>query len=157
MGNADRVIDLREDIDFIEQYIRLRNNYCDLLATDPVNAAGTAAWLDRSDVEIRGIVRDNRLVGISILYLERNGEIALFSEIKGSGLGGTLLSIIEKVARARSLQEVWAWVLIENAIAQRAFLKAGYRKEKKLEKLFHNETLEGVVFKKELSEDNISE
>lgn len=146
----DRIINLKEEADFIEQYVLLRNGYCDLLVTNPVNAADTGAWLNRDDVEIRGIVRGSRLIGVSILYLERKGEIAFFSEIRGSGLGGKLLSVIEAIAITRGLREVWAWVLSDNAVAQRAFLKSGYQREKESTREFKEQTMKGFIFRKEL-------
>jgi hypothetical protein len=148
--DSDRVVNLKKDVYFIEQYVKLRNHYGDLLVTNPVNVVETKEWLGREDIEIRGIVRDNLLIGAVILYLNRKGEIAFFSRIDRSGLGDKLLSIIEIAAKERGLREVWAWVLFDNVIAQRSFLKNGYQKEGDSTKAYRGQIMNGFVFRKEL-------
>lgn len=154
MVDGDRVVNLKIDEDFIEQYVQLRNRYCDLLVTNRVNAMETREWLKREDIEIRGIVRDDVLVGVVILFLNRKGEIAFFASIERTGLGSKLLSIIEIAAQARGLREIWAWVLCDNIIAQRAFLKNGYRKTENSTKAYRGQIRHGFVFRKALCKAN---
>ena len=98
MIDSDRIIDLKEEPAFIEQYVNLRNGYCDVLLTSPINVADTRIWLQRDDIEIRGIVRGHVLAGVVMLFLSRKGEIAFFTKHKGAGLGSRLLGIIEVAA-----------------------------------------------------------
>jgi ribosomal protein S18 acetylase RimI-like enzyme len=147
---SDRIINLKQATDCIQPYIELRNRYCELLLTDPVKVTETKEWLKQDDIEIRGVMRGNALVGIVILFLNRAGEIAFFSERKGLGHGSELLSIIEGVAKEKGLREVWAWVLRDNMIAQGAFLKNGYRREEETAKEYRGQTLKGFVFRKKL-------
>lgn len=145
---------MKEELNFIEQYVQLRNRYCDLLITNPVNTVETREWLKREDIEIRGIVHDNLLDGVVILFLNRKGEIAFFSRIKCSGIGGKLLSMIEIVAKEKGLREVWAWVLCDNVIAQRSFLTNGYLKSENSTKTYQNKIMNGYIFRKTLCKDN---
>lgn len=146
-----RIIDLKETGEFIDQYVRLRNSYAKLLLTLPVNATETKEWIKKNnDIEIRGLVENNILLGVIILYLNRDGEIAFFAKEKQKGIGSKLLNIIEKVAKGKELNSVWAWVLSSNAGAQKTFIKNGYLLEKKTEKRYNNKNLEGFVFRKKL-------
>lgn len=151
MVDGERLVDLKKELDFTEQYVQLRNRHRDLLITNPVNAAETREWLKREDIEIRGIVRGHLLVGVVILFLNRRGEIAIFAGSKGAGIGRKLLAIIEKIARERGLREVWAWVLSDNVIAQRTFLNSAYRQEENADKEHRGKTMPGFVFKKILA------
>jgi len=146
----DRIIDLRKDPDFIEQYVNLRNGYCDVLLTSPINVADTRIWLQRDDIEIRGIVRGHVLAGVVMLFLSRKGEIAFFTKHKGAGLGSRLLGIIEVAARERGLDGVWAWVLADNIGAQRAFEKNGFEKEGTFQKEYVGMMKHGIKYKKYL-------
>jgi len=150
LTDNDRIVNLKEEPDFVAQYVSLRNLYCDLLLTTPVNVPETKTWLERDDIEIRGIVRGNELIGIAILYLNRKGEIAFFAKHLHSGIGSRLLSVIETTARERGLQEVWAWVLTENTNAQKTFLKNGYRSDGESTKRYMGAEKTGVIFRKQI-------
>jgi len=123
-----KIIDLKEKEDFLDQYIHLRNKYVECLLTSPVTLSETKEWLKKSDIEVRGLVQDNVLVGVVILYLNRGGEIAFFVKEPNKGIGSQLLQIIQPVAKKKGLKSVWAWVLDENSIAQRTFEKNGFVK-----------------------------
>lgn len=151
MVEGDLIVNLREEADFVEQYVQLRNRYCDILLTTPVNIAETKEWLKNNEIEIRGITRNNKLIGVTILYLNRQGEIAFFTSITNRGVGSRLLSVIESVARERGLSEVWAWVLSDNIIAQRTFEKSGYRRVRESTKEYQKKTMNGFVLRKALS------
>jgi hypothetical protein len=148
--DCDYVVNLKVEKNFIEQYVQLRNLYCDFLVTNPVNIEETKQWLRREDIEIRGIVHNNLLVGVVILFLNRKGEITFFSRIGHPGLGSKLLSIIELAAKEKGLREIWAWVLYDNSIAQKTFLKNGYQKKERSTKKYNGKIMKGIIFKKEL-------
>lgn len=150
MIEAECIVNLKQAPDYIQPYIELRNRYCELLLTDPVNVTETNEWLKQDDIEIRGVIRGSALVGIVILFLNRAGEIAFFTERVGMGQGSALLSIIEGVAKEKGLREVWAWVLHDNMIAQRAFLKNCFRREEETAKQYRGQTMKGFVFRKKL-------
>lgn len=153
MDNADRVINLKKEELFIGQYVDLRNNYCELLLTEPVNVAETKKWLKRKDIEVRGIARGAILLGAVILYLNRSAEVAFFvgQKCRNKGIGSMLLNIIEEAAEEKKLNNLRAWVLFDNIIAQKTFIKNGYTLGTESERIYHGKKKRGVVFNKELS------
>lgn len=143
-----RVIDLKEETGYIEQYIHMRNSYIDMLLTSPVNKNDTVKWLQRKDVEIRGVVDGGVLVGVVILYLGREGEVAFFVKDKNKGIGSRLLSIVEDVARKMNLPFIWAWVLKDNTIAKRVFEKSGFINEGAQTRQRNGILYDGIKYKK---------
>jgi ribosomal protein S18 acetylase RimI-like enzyme len=148
-----RIVDLKKEDKFICQYITLRNSYCDMLLTSPVDMKGTEKWLKEKgdNVEILGLVESGDLSGVSILYLDKNGEIAFFSKDPNKGTGDRLLKIIEKAARSRKVSYIWAWVLKDNSIAQHVFEKNGFIKEKDDMREYGGVMKKGVFYRKGLS------
>ena len=76
---------------------------------------------------IRLIEEDNVVLGVVLLYPQRDGEVAFFTRNPRRGIGTRLLGIVEKLAREAQLPAVWAWVREDNPIAGRVFEKCGYR------------------------------
>ena len=100
------IIDLKKEAGFVDQYIELRNRYAELLLTSAVEMTGTRQWLKRGDIEIRGIADGGVLLGVVILYLDRDNEIAFFARERNRGIGSKLLSIIESVAVEKRLGSI---------------------------------------------------
>lgn len=146
-----QVIDLKENNPFIEQYVNLRNSYADLLISSEVNLSETKEWFSTADIEIKGLVEDDTLLGVVILYLKRDGEIAFFVKDKNKGIGTKLVNIIEKVAREKKLNFIRGWVLIDNMIARRVFEKSGFIKEGTSKREYKDTVIEGVKYKKYLN------
>jgi len=144
------IVDLKEHLSFLPQYVELRNRYVDLLLTTPVDPEETRKWLARQDVEIRCLIDDAIVLGSVILYLHRGGEVAFFVRTPGKGLASPLLQAIEQVARNRECTGVWAWVLLENERARKAFLKAGYIVDGITEKLHQQVLRRGYILRKQL-------
>lgn len=143
-----RLIDLREEPRFTAAYVCLRNRYTDLLLSAAVGVDETLRWLQRGDVTVRCLVRGNTLLGAAVLYLHREGEIALFTSEPGRGVGGRLLWAMEKTARERGLRSIWGWVLEGNARALKAFEKSGFVRRGMSIREFRGERLPGVRFDK---------
>lgn len=148
MSDKERVVDLKKEESFVEQYINLRNSYTGMLLTEPVNLSGTREWLKKADIEVIGLAEDNALLGAVILYLDRDGEIAFFAGEKNRGIGSKLLVLIEDVAKQKMLQSVCSWVLKENLIAQRVFEKNGFRKEGETVREYKGMSRQGIEYKK---------
>ncbi len=146
----ERIIDLKKEEGFIEAYISLRNRYHELLLTRPVYLAETKEWLKDNEVEIRGLVQDNVLLGVVILYLNRDGEIAVFVKDRHHGIGTKLLRTIEQVARKRNLESVWAWVVSDNRFGERTFLKNGYTIEGQSSRIYQGQSKTGNMFRRRL-------
>lgn len=145
------IIDLKKNRSFVGQYVDLRNKYADVLLTGPVTVDGTYAWLNGKDVEIRCLVENGILLGAVVLYLEKGGEIAFFAKDQGKGIGGTLLSIIEGVAREKEMRSIWAWVLSSNRAAQKTFLRNGYLLEGNSDRLYIGKVRQGVLLRKRMA------
>jgi len=152
LDKRERIIDLRQEETFIEEYVSLRNRYCELLLTQPVNTEQTKKWLHDGNVEVRGIVHDSDLRGIAILYLERQGEIAIFAETQHQGVGAKLLEVIEQVAREKGLDSVWAWVLSDNDAVHKTFKRNGYKRERESSRVYKNQSRRGILFRKNICE-----
>lgn len=143
-----KIIDLKEEEYFIEQYVTLRNNHTELLLTSPVSISETREWLKRNDIEVRGFVQDDVLLGVVILYKQKDGEVAFFVRYPGKGTGSKLLKEIEEVAREKKLRFIWAWVRKDNLIAQRVFEKNGFKKGEISKRESHDGVKLGTEYKK---------
>lgn len=150
MDKNEKIIDLKMTEKFTEEYVSLRNHYCEFLLTKPVNVLETRAWLKSNGIEVRGIVGNATLLGAVILYLKRKGEIAFFAKDQNRGIGSKLLKIIEKVAKENNLKSVWAWVLSDNLAAQKTFQKNGYTLESQSSRSYEKEERPGVIYRKEI-------
>jgi ribosomal protein S18 acetylase RimI-like enzyme len=148
--DSDRIVDLKKEPDFLEQYVEMRNQYREVLLTEPVDIAETRDWVRSDGIEISGLVRGRSLLGAAVLYLGNGGEIAFFARQPNEGIGSKLLEAIESVARKQKLSEVWAWVLSDNTIARRAFMKNGYRLDAESERTHHHEARSGVILRKDI-------
>jgi ribosomal protein S18 acetylase RimI-like enzyme len=145
------VVNLRNEKTYLEQYVQLRNEFCELLLTEPVTIDGTMRWLGAVDVEIRGIVEDNRLLGCVILYIDKNGEVTFFARDKNKGIGTYLLEIVQNIAIDRKLGKVWSWVLKDNIIARRVFEKSGFINVEDAVREYRGTKRNGVVFVKKIT------
>ena len=79
MDESVKVIDLKERRNFLQQYIDLRNQYCKVLLTSQVDLPETEDWMKGNLIEIRGMVKENILLGVVILYLHRGGKLPFLS------------------------------------------------------------------------------
>lgn len=146
-----RIVDIRTEPRFVAQYLELRNRHAEILMTEPVSDAETHEWLRTAAVEIKGLVRDDQLEGVALLYLERGGEVAFFTRQPGAGTGSRLLQVIEGAARLRGISSVWAWVRKENIIAQRAFEKNGYDSSGEESRIYRGEERRGILYRKRIA------
>ncbi len=141
-------IDLKTHRSYVQQYLDLRNALRDLLLTRQLTLEETIPWLDTTDTEIRCLVDDHIVVGVVMLYLEKNGEVSLFTKYPRKGLGSELLCIIEQVARERKIEKIWSWVLATNQAALGAIQKNGKTREAITTKRFGSREFTGVIFTK---------
>jgi GNAT superfamily N-acetyltransferase len=149
LDNRMEIIDLQEKEYFIEQYVHLRNRYAELLLTSPVTISETKEWFKKDDdIEVRGLVQDNILLGVVILYLNKDGEISFFVKSQNKGIGSHLLHIVAEVAGKKNLEFIWGWVLKDNFIAQRVFEKNGFVKQGISERKYRGEIKQGIRYKK---------
>jgi len=141
-------INLKTHRAYVQQYLELRNALRDMLLTRELTLEETIPWLDKTDTEIRCLVDHQEVVGVVMLYLEKNGEISFFTRYPRKGLGSELLRIIEHVAKERNVDKIWAWVLTTNQAAQAAFEKNGFTRETITTKRLGSREYSGVIFTK---------
>jgi len=55
-----RVVDIKKEHFFMEQYMNLRNRYADALLTACVDREGTEKWLAGENVEVRGLAEGDK-------------------------------------------------------------------------------------------------
>lgn len=144
------IVDLKKEAGFVGQYIELRNSYTELLLTSPVDMTGTIEWLKSSDIEIRGLAEGGILLGVVILYLDRDNEIAFFAKERNRGIGSKLLDVVESVAVTRGLKSVRSWVLEGNIAARRTFEKNGFIEAGISGREYQGSILQGIDYKKNL-------
>ena len=148
MDRHEQIIDLKRANSFLEQYVDLRNQYCEQLLTQPVGIEETKQWLKGTGIEVIGISREGLLSGVAILYLHRDGEIAFFVKKQKHGTGSRLLKMIERVARDKKIGSIWGWVLDDNIGAKKAFIKQGYILEKEMNRNDKGVMKRGIIFRK---------
>lgn len=142
------VVNLKVARSYIDQYVNLRNQYTQILLTRSVTAEETEKWLNSGEVSVRCLVLNGKVIGAVILNFQRDGEVTFFAAVTGRGIGQHLLAVIEKVAREKKLEAIWAWVLNENEAAQKAFIKSGYAREKEMNRIYEGRKVNGICFRK---------
>jgi hypothetical protein len=145
-----RKINIKKEMEFIDQYLELRNSYCSLLMTRPVQKAATLEWLSRDDIEAWGLADGSVLEGVALLYLAKRGEVSIFARRIRNGMGAPLLTMIEKVAACRGLSNVCAWTRADNRTAARVFARQGYAMSGSSAKEYEGELYEGFRWVKNL-------
>ena len=144
-----KVVDLkRSESKYIQQYVDLRNHYQDFLLCNTVSLESTVEWLERANVVVRAILCEDKLLGASVLYYDRDGEVAFFALEQGKGIGSALLKAIEEVAIKQGIPLIWAWMLEDNNIARRAFEKNGFVLFEHSSRVYNAQLKRGVVFRK---------
>lgn len=125
-AGGGEVVVLREHLEMINAYVAVRNRFCELLLTSPVNHEDTLKWLLSGNGEILCLREAEQFIGAVIIYFNRGGEIAIFVNTPGHGCGSILLKAIVDFAGRRGLKEVWAWVLLDNLPSCRLFDRFGF-------------------------------
>ena len=122
----DKIVNIRENIEFLDEYVSLRNKYVDNLLSHHVTLQDTLKWLNNTDVELYGLVKGKEIIGVILIYVEKGGEITFFVKYPGRGLGSVLLQTAEKFAIKMDIKRLYAWTRCDNVAARRSFEKNGY-------------------------------
>lgn len=107
----------------IKGVVRMRNKYHMELATLPIDIHAGVSWLLESALVIRVALKDGKVVGAAYVSRHHYGEVTLFTDIKGEGVGSLLLEAIEGAVGDVVL---WAWTPKNNERCQRLFERRGY-------------------------------
>ena len=145
-----RIINLKKEKSYLDQYVKLRNKNRMRLLSGAVNRADSEIWLQEKRIVALGVVKGRLLEGAVILYEQKKGEIAFFVRTPGKGIGTILLKNILKAAKKKKASYVWAWVLKSNKIAQHLFIKEGFLSLKETVRMFAGRERKGIFLKKSL-------
>ena len=117
--------------EIIEQYVRLRNRKKSYLNTSTVTMEQTFKWLSNENVYAKGLIKENKLYGVIIIYIDKNYELTFFAEHTGKGIGKILLGIADDIAKEKKIDKIWAWTLSSNLLAIKSLIGGGWNIMKK--------------------------
>lgn len=141
-----KIVNLREHIEFLHDYVALRNQYAEQLCSCLMSIEETYQWLHHQKVEVFLMIEDKTLLGVGILYLHKMGEVTLFVQEKNRGIASMLLHYIIQHGEAVNISKMWAWISTENKISQRVFTKYGFVLIKQKTKKYSNHLCEGLIY-----------
>ena len=70
-------VDLKQEPEWVEAYRVLRNRYCELLLTDPVDPREMEEWIPTTPALVHALISGSTLVGAYVIYAQRDHELAL--------------------------------------------------------------------------------
>jgi spore coat polysaccharide biosynthesis protein SpsF len=114
-------------VELLEQYVKLRNKYKDTLNSSIITLEGTKKWLEQNSAYLRGIVKQKMLIGVIIIYINKNYELTFFSKEIGMGVGKFLLNIADDIAEEKKIKKLWAWTSINNFPSIKSLEKNGWK------------------------------
>jgi len=143
-----QIINLKNNISYLSEYINLRNRYSRHLLSDKITYEPTKEWLNFKDVSIFLALQEKEIIGVSILYHHRNNEIAIFTKYQGKGIGTKLLDYIIKRAKSKNYNLLWAWIEQNNILSHSLFKKFGFIRTKNSIKKYNGIEINGQVLEK---------
>ena len=90
------IVDLEENLQYLDQYIELRNSFTDKLLCEKVTMQDTKEWIKNTQLCIKIATQNSLILGVVILYMDKENEITVFVKEQNKGLGNLLLLEIEK-------------------------------------------------------------
>ena len=111
--------------------MRLRNRKKSYLNTSTVTMEQTFKWLSNENVYAKGLIKENKLYGVIIIYIDKNYELTFFAEHTGKGIGKILLGIADDIAKEKKIDKIWAWTLSSNLLAIKSLIGGGWNIMKK--------------------------
>jgi len=109
-----------------------------------VSAAQAATWIAEEDGRMAGFAIAEWAAGIA--YVQ---TLEVMPELRGAGVGGELLRLVEESAAAGNAELIWLHVDAENDGAIRLYEKHGYRFERRQEDYYPGERA-ALVYAKRL-------
>jgi hypothetical protein len=143
---SQRTVDLKSKktpIEIIEQYVALRNKYHNLINSREVSVEETIEWLSKSHTIIYGIIEGDVLLGVVVIYVDRDHELTFFSRTSGKGIGTVLLKLADEIAKEHKIEQLWAWTFCDNVPARKSFIKNGWilkKEDKENSRLYFERT-----------------
>ncbi len=144
------IVDLKKNLQYLDQYIVLRNNYKDDLFTEIVTYQETRNWLQNNSIVNMIATQNKMLLGVVILYIDKKNEVTIFVKEKNKGIGTLLLKEIEKHAIKNGLTYLLSWIEASNKASKTLFIKEKYTLIHEKIKKYNNINYNGNIFKKDL-------
>lgn len=120
----NRMIDLKENREFVKSYIDLRNKYTTELNTKPITVESTNEWLDKSNGAIHCCIDGGNVISAVIVHPRQ--EVTVFSDRKG--MGDRLIEESIIMAFSLGFKSLWAKIGEGNVASEKLFLRHGYEK-----------------------------
>ncbi len=140
-----KIINLADALEYVAQYVALRNAHAKALLTHLVTEEETLWWLYHANVDVEVALRNEELIGAVVLYLDKNAEVTIFTKYSQEGIGGELLQyMLAQRAPMYQLTSVWAWVTCENNASLALFSKCGFQLKEEVFKEDGTTRLKGV-------------
>jgi len=117
------LVDLRKHPDLICDYVNLRNKYNYELMSSPITLESTEKWMLNHKALIMGVTESQELIGVCIIYQERNNELTIFVKYPHRGIGKFILDNMGSLCKEYNITEVWARVKSDNHSAKKFFEK----------------------------------
>lgn len=149
-GGKMIVLDLRDALHLVGQYVSLRNASADRLLSAAVNEEQTLGWLHTRDVVVKVACEDEKMLGAAVLYVEKGGEVAVFVDARRRGVATALLVDVTEAAREKNMQKLWVWVADDNEPSKKLFEKCGFTFVQKSTKSFDGAEHNGVILAVEI-------
>jgi hypothetical protein len=118
------ILNLKEHTIYLSQYVVLRNKHYKALNSKKVTLKETQKWIE-GNLIILIAVKKSTLLGVGIIYLDKQNEVSLFVAEKDKGIGTILMKEILKIAKIKKLR-LWGWT--KNPIMERLFNKFKFRR-----------------------------
>ena len=145
------VVNLKENLQYLDQYLELRNAHKDELFTKSVSYEKTKNWIQSNSILVKIAIKNEILLGVAILYLAKDNEITIFTKEKNKGIGSLLLKELEKYALENNLKSIYSWVEKSNEASCALFLKQKFSLLNEGIKKYNDMKYIGNIFQKELS------
>lgn len=140
------IINLKENLGFVEEYVTLRNAWKQNLLTDEVDLDKSYEWVKNSNTIILGVLENRQLTGVGMVYLDKENEIALFVKNQKKGLGTLIMRHLINEMKERNFSYLRGWTYNPNM--RKLFEKYNFKYLGERERAFKGEYYKGGDYEK---------
>lgn len=144
------IVNLRKNLQYLEQYIQLRNTYAHALLSKNITYETSQKWIQDDLICVLLALEEQTLLGVAILYLAKDNEVSIFTKEHNKGIGTLLLQKLEQHALRKGLHSLHSWIADTNIASASLFKKQRYIQKKQTIKYHNNIKYAGYIFQKEL-------
>jgi len=144
------IVDLLDKLQYLDQYVSLRNSNNKKLLTSCANVEDTLVWLKNERQRVFLACENEVLLGVCIVYFNKENEVSIFVKEHKKGIGTQLLSFVKKVVKSTDMRCLWAWIEDGNIASYKLFNKNGFSYKKDKKKFFNGQEHFGKIYKVKL-------